>query len=304
VGEALDVAVLEVSSFQLETTEDFRPAVAVVLNITPDHLDRHGSFEAYVEAKARIVANQGEGDVAVLNFDDPHARALAERTRARVVPFRTTGAAPAGGAWLDAGAAVIADPSGASERIPLDGMRLAGAHNRENALAALAAAVAAGAEASRAAAALLAFSGLPHRCEVVARRRGVTFVNDSKATNPGAAMRSLSGFGEGVVWIAGGLDKGLDYAELADAAAARVGAAVLIGQSAEKLAQALGRRCPVHTAASIEEAVATAARLAPPGGAVLLAPACASQDQFRDFAERGERFRAAALALPDAGDAP
>ncbi|MFQ5417717.1 MAG: UDP-N-acetylmuramoyl-L-alanine--D-glutamate ligase [Myxococcota bacterium] len=303
VGEALDIAVLEVSSFQLETTQTFRPAVAVVLNITPDHLDRHGDLAAYSAAKARIIANQDAGDVAVLNFDDPRVRAFATETKARVVPFRCSGPAP-GGAWLDAGAAVITDENGATTRVSLDGMRIPGAHNRENALAALAAVVAVGAAPARAATALASFEGLAHRSQRVGRHGGTTWVDDSKATNPGAALRSLASFPGDVVWIAGGRDKGLDFGELADAAADRVRAAVLIGEAAGKIARALGDRVPVHRAASIEEAVEIAAKIAVSGDVVLLAPACASQDQFRDFAERGERFAGAVAALGGTGDRP
>lgn len=300
VGEPLDFAVLEVSSFQLETTDAFRPAVSVVLNITPDHLDRHGSLEAYTAAKARIFANQEADDAAVLNFDDPRVRALANDTKARVFPFRCAGPAP-GGAWLDADSIVVDAPSGGATRVSLDGMRLEGAHNRENALAALAAAAAAGADPARAADALASFDGLPHRSEVVGRHGGATWVNDSKATNPGAAIRSLTSFARGIVWIAGGRDKGLEFGELADAAAERVDAAVLIGEAAAKLARALSDRVPVHRASSLDEAVGIAAGLVREGGVVLLAPACASQDQFRDFADRGECFQRAVAALEASG---
>ncbi len=296
LGEALDVAVLEVSSFQLETIESFRPRVAVILNATPDHLDRHGSFEAYVAAKARILENQGEGDAAVLNFEDAVVRGLAARARCRVLPFAFAGPLERGG-WLDAGALVVRSGPAPAARVPLEGMLLAGAHNRENALAALLAAVAAGAEPAAAGRALASFRGLPHRAELVARAGGVSWVNDSKATNPGAALRSLLGFPAPLVWIAGGRDKGLDMGELADAACGRVRAALLIGEAADKLGTALGARIEVERADSLEDAVARAAQLARPGDTVLLAPACASQDQFRDYAERGERFRAAVAAL-------
>jgi len=296
VGAPLDFAVLEVSSFQLDTVDSFRPAVAVVLNITPDHLDRHGSIEAYVRAKTRIVANQESDDAAVLNFDDARVRNLAHETKARVYPFRTSGPAP-GGAWLDGASAVLSDASGRTTRVSLDGMRLAGSHNRENALAALAAASAAGADPVRASAALAVFPGLPHRSQIVGRVGGVTWIDDSKATNAGAAMRSLTAHAEAVVWLAGGRDKGLDFSELADVAARRARAAVLIGEAADKLERALAGRIEVHRADSIEAAVRIAADLAGGRGIVLLAPACASQDQFRDFAERGDRFRRAVEAL-------
>jgi UDP-N-acetylmuramoylalanine--D-glutamate ligase len=301
VGLPLDVAVLEVSSFQLETTESFRPRVAVILNITPDHLDRHGSFAAYREAKARILANQQPEDAAVLNVGDPEVRALADRVRGRSVPFRI-GAPLERGAWLDAEAVVLCGDAGPAQRVSLAGLRLRGLHNRENAVAALAAVWAAGADVARAAAALPSFRGLPHRMEEVARIGGVAFVNDSKATNPGAAHAALAGAGAPVVWIAGGRGKGLDFAELADTAAKTARAAVLIGEAADSLRDALGARIETRMAASLEEAVGVAAALAQPGDVVLLAPACASFDQFRNFEDRGERFRTAVAALPAAAE--
>jgi UDP-N-acetylmuramoylalanine--D-glutamate ligase len=294
VGKALDVAVLEVSSFQLETTDSFRPHVAAVLNITPDHLDRHGSIEAYARAKARIFANQQSDDASVLNMDDARVAAFANETKARIIPVRCSGPAP-GGAWLDAGAAIVTDAAGATTRISLDGMRLSGAHNRENAVFALAIATAAGADPVRAARALASFAGLPHRGEIIRKACGVTFIDDSKATNPGAAARAIAAVDGSVIWIAGGRDKGLDFSELAEVVNARVRAAVLIGEATETLASQLDPGIELRRAESIEAAVEAAAGIARAGDVVLLAPACASQDQFRDYAERGERFRDAAL---------
>lgn len=296
VGRALDVAVLEVSSFQLETTESFRPRVAVVLNLSPDHLDRHGSFEAYRTAKARILAQQQPEDTAILSADDPEVHSLAGEVRGRLISFSTRGPLEHG-AWLDARTAVLREPGGRPQRISLEDLRLPGAHNRENALAALAAAWAAGADPQRAALGLSRFAGLPHRMEEVGRVAGVRYVNDSKATNPGAALCALAGADAPLVWIAGGRDKGLDFGALADAAASRVRAAVLLGEARGKLQAALRGRIETREAHSIEDAVATAANLARHGDVVLLAPACASQDQFRDFAERGDRFRSAVAGL-------
>ncbi|MEN8196781.1 MAG: UDP-N-acetylmuramoyl-L-alanine--D-glutamate ligase [Pseudomonadota bacterium] len=302
MGQPLDVAVLEVSSFQLETIESFRPQVAVLLNLSADHLDRHGSFEAYVAAKSRLLENQQPGDTAVLNFDDRVVRGLADATRGRLLPFVQAGPLERGG-WLDAGALVVRAGESPAQRVPLEGMTLAGAHNRQNALAALLAAVAAGAEPLAAGAALFSFRGLPHRSELVARAGGIRWVNDSKATNPGAPLCALRGFAPPLLWIAGGRDKGLDMGELAEAATGRVRTAILIGEAADKLGIALARRTQVQRADSIEAAVARAARLARPGDTVLLSPACASQDQFRDFAERGDRFRAAVNAVLREGSA-
>jgi UDP-N-acetylmuramoylalanine--D-glutamate ligase len=296
VGEPLDFAVLEISSFQLETVEAFRPAVAAILNITPDHLDRHGNFDAYASAKGKLIANQRDTDTAVLNLDDPTVAALAKNASGRVFPFRTQGPVSPG-AFLDAGAVVLCKEGAAPIRLSLDAMQLTGRHNRENVVAALAAVYAAGVDPVRAADALASFANLPHRSEFVGQARGVRYIDDSKATNPGAAIRSLAEYSENLIWIAGGRDKDLAFGELADAAVKRVRAAVLIGESAKKLETALAGRVDVCTAASLEEAVQRASQLAQPGDVVLLSPACASQDQFRDFQERGERFRAAVTEL-------
>ncbi|MBW2269042.1 MAG: UDP-N-acetylmuramoyl-L-alanine--D-glutamate ligase [Deltaproteobacteria bacterium] len=297
VGAPLDVAVLEVSSFQLETIETFRPRVAVVLNITPDHLDRHGSFDAYRDAKARILENQQPDDVAVLDFESAATRELAARARGRVVGLRSHGALEEG-AWLDGDTAVLAAPGAAPLRVELQ-LQLAGRHNRENALAALAAIWAFGCDVERAATGIATFTGLPHRMERIARVAGVSYVNDSKATNPAAALRALESCQAPVVWIAGGRGKGLAFDSLTDSAARRARAAVLIGESADTLKDALAGRVPTHAATCLDAAVRTAAELARPGDVVLLAPACASQDQFRDFAARGECFRAAVHALEE-----
>jgi len=299
VGEPLDVAVLEVSSFQLESASSFRPRVGVVLNVTEDHLDRHGSFAAYVEAKARLVARQTPDDLAVLNADDPVARGMTTRTRARVRTFRAAGAV-ADGAWWDAECLVLSTPDGV-RRIPVERFGLAGRHNRENAAAALLAAAGAGADPMRAARALTDFRALPHRAEIVGRVGGVTWVDDSKATNVGAALRALESFGASILWIAGGRAKGADLRPLAEAAS-KVRAAFVLGEAAPALAELLRGRTHVERVADLEAAVERAASLAAPGDVVLLAPACSSLDQFRNAEERGERFRAAVAALARTGE--
>ncbi len=300
VGRAIDVAVLEVSSFQLETTEAFRPRVSVLLNLSPDHLDRHGSLEEYARAKARIFARQEPEDVAVLNGDDPQVMALRAGIRAEVRAFRRFEPSEAG-AWWDGEAAVLR--VGADDiRLPLEGARLLRGYHRENALAALLAAASAGADASKAARALAVFTGLPHRDELVRRIGEVVWVNDSKATNPGAVVAALAGQTSPVVWIAGGREKGLDFGVLAEPARSHVRAAVLIGEAAAKIAAALGDRVATELAGTLEEAVRRAHSLARPGDVVLLAPACASFDQFADFEERGERFRQLVHALPERGN--
>jgi UDP-N-acetylmuramoylalanine--D-glutamate ligase len=300
VGVGLDVAVLEVSSFQLETTEAFRPNVAVLLNVAPDHLDRHGSLEAYTAAKARIFANQREDDVAIVNDADPGAQRAAQGARGQRWSFSTR-APVTRGAWIDAGVACLRVDDGSVRRVPLEGSRLHGAHNRENVLAALLAATAVGAEPEKAARALAGFEGLPHRCQIVATHRGVRFVDDSKATNPAAALRSIAGFPAPLVWIGGGRAKGLDLSELADAAAERARAAILLGEAAPALERALASRLETRRVETIEEAVQVADSLAREGDVVLLAPGCSSLDQFHSFEERGERFAAAVATLGNAG---
>jgi UDP-N-acetylmuramoylalanine--D-glutamate ligase len=298
VGEALDVAVLEVSSFQLEAVDRFRPRVSLVLNLSPDHLDRHGDFAAYVDAKRAIFRNQQGDDVVVLNHDDPTVRELAAEVRGRVLFFsRRTPLVE--GVSLDGGS-VLLRQRGESRRLTLDGLRLQGNHNLENVLAALAAVQGLGADPAQAVKALVDFRGLAHRCEPVGTVDGVTFINDSKATNVGAAQRSLEGFSQPLVWIAGGRDKGLDFSPLAEAAAGRVKTALLLGEAAPQLESALADRVAVEQVASLEEAVERAAQLAAPGELVLLSPACASFDQFADFEERGECFRNAVAKLRSA----
>lgn len=298
VGQALDAAVLEVSSFQLEAVESLRPRVAVLLNVTADHLDRHGSLEAYATTKARIFANQEASDHAVVNGDDPVALSACESARSRRWLFRGKGPVERG-AWWDAGAPVLADEEGLL-RLPLGDSAQAARAGPENLLAALLAVRALGADPARGLAALAAFAPLPHRMERVAERGGVAWIDDSKATNPGAAARALASQGAPVIWIAGGRDKGLPFASLAETAAGRVRHALLIGEAAEKIAAALRPRVEAELVSKLEDAVARAAALARPGDVVLLSPACASFDQFASFEERGQRFRDAVERLPEA----
>ena len=252
--------VVEASSFQLEDVDTFRPRVAVLLNLEPDHLDRHGSLESYAAAKLRIFENQELGDVAVV----PRGfRAVPGE--ARRADFEAD------------------DPLPAEPLIP-------GAHNRENAAAATVAARAAGATEEEIARALRDFPGVAHRLEPVAERDGVLFVNDSKATNVAAALRAVAAYDRPLLLIAGGRAKGESFEPLAAAARGRVEHAFLIGEAAPELAEALGD-VPHETSGDLGTAVAAAAAAAKPGDVVLLSPACASYDQFRDFEERGDEFR-------------
>jgi UDP-N-acetylmuramoylalanine--D-glutamate ligase len=295
VGRPLDVAVLEVSSFQLEAVDAFRPRAAVILNVTPDHLDRHGDFAGYVAAKARIVARQQGDDVAIACADDAASRGIAEQSRGRRWLFSAHNAVERGAFW-DSGCAVLRDGV-ETQRVALDALAdTESAPPLDDVLAALLACRAVGADVAKAATALLGFTLPPHRREMVARFRDVAFVNDSKATNPDAARLALESATGPVVWIAGGRNKGVDLRPLADLAATRTRAVVLIGEASEAIETAIAGRLPVRRAQSIEDAVAIAGEVARTGDVVLLSPACASFDQFRNYEERGARFRDAVQA--------
>jgi UDP-N-acetylmuramoylalanine--D-glutamate ligase len=289
------ICVVEASSFQLETVETFRARVAVLLNITADHFDRHDGLEGYAAAKARIFHAQQRDDFAVVNADDPLAMRVSEGIVARRVVLSTQRRLTEGG-WIDGESLVLALPGGDEERYPAQLPALTGKHNQSNALAALVAGRLAGAKLDEARRGLLAFRALPHRMELVAEANGVAYFDDSKGTNVGAVVAALAGFPRPVVLIAGGRDKGGDYAPLAAALGAVGRGAVLIGEAAERIAAALPASLPVKRAASMEEAVSTAARLARPGDAVVLSPACSSFDMFRDYAHRADVFRAAVRA--------
>ncbi len=294
VGEPLDVAVLEVSSFQLEAVDAFRPKVAVLLNVTADHLDRHGSLDAYLDAKLRLFARQDASDFAVLNGDDPRVTGTAARLAANTLEFRLRGAVSRGACYD--GEAIWLRTNGAPKRLSLAGLPPLVGPLRANVLASLLAVAAFGVDPEKALGALLSFRPLAHRCEVVAERGGVRWLDDSKATNPGAVAAALSTLDAPVIWIAGGRDKGLDFGELARAPLAKVRRALLIGEAAAQIADALGTRVAHEQVGTLEAAVARARALAAPGDVVLLSPACASFDQFQSYAQRGERFRALANA--------
>ena len=294
VGEPLDVAVLEVSSFQLETTHAFQPRVAVVLNLAPDHLDRHRNLATYGRAKRRILENQQASDTAVLNANDPLVVEFAKHTRAKILHFSGEGGpAPlAHGVWWDSNALVVGN-AGELEKFPLRHFDLPGQHNLENAAAALASLCALEVDLAKAVPALDNFPILPHRCEPVASAAGVTFINDSKATNVQAAQTALHGMRKPIIWIAGGRDKGLPFEPLIEAASGRVREALLIGESAGVLEAVLESVVPTRRFESLEEAVVHAVSVAQHGDVVLLSPGCASFDQFRGYEDRGERFRSA-----------
>ncbi|MBI4536354.1 MAG: UDP-N-acetylmuramoyl-L-alanine--D-glutamate ligase [candidate division NC10 bacterium] len=293
--------VAELSSFQLETVVSFRPRIAVLLNLAPDHLDRYADVGDYYRAKARIFLSQTPEDAAVLNAEDPLIPQYAAPLRARPLLFsraHTVG----DGAFVRAGQVVVRRGGRSAPVCPVSDIRILGLHNLENALAAAAAAAEAGASPEAIAAALRDFRGLPHRLEPVGERGGVRFINDSKGTNVGAVRKSLEGFGQGVILIAGGKDKGGDFTPLRPLVESRVKRLLLLGQAARKIREQLHGACPMEAVESLEEAVRRGAALAEPGDTVLLSPACASFDMFRDFEHRGEVFRQAVQELLGARD--
>ena len=288
---APDLYVLELSSFQLETTASLRLQGAVVLNVTADHMDRYASLEAYARAKARIFAHAA---TMVLNADDPLVAAMRRRG-ARTLTFSIDGAA-ADYTLLEDGTATHLARRGAP-LIDAARLKISGRHNQANALAALALGEAAGFPDAAMLAALQEFPGLAHRSAWVADVAGVRYVDDSKGTNVGATIAAVAGIRQPLVIIAGGDGKGQDFTPLAAAFRGKVRRAVLIGRDAAALAAALAGACPCEFAASMPAAVQAAARAAAAGDVVLLSPACASLDMFRDYAHRGVEFAAAVRAL-------
>lgn len=290
VGGGERVFVVELSSFQLEGIVTFRPRAAAWLNLAPDHLDRYPDLAAYADAKRRIFRHQTADDVAVVNADDPLVAAAVSRARRR--SFSRRGEVP-DGCWLDGGEVVEASPAlGRRTLFAAAELALPGVHNLENAMAAALLTLAAGGEAAAVARTVATFAGLPHRLQRVAERAGVSWYDDSKGTNPAATAKSLEGFPDGAVHlILGGRNKGADLAELVPLAGRKARRAYLIGEAADELAAALGAAVPCEHCGTLERAVAAAAERARPGEAVVLSPACASFDQFRNFAHRGEEFQ-------------
>jgi UDP-N-acetylmuramoylalanine--D-glutamate ligase len=294
-GAVVERVVVELSSFQLEGIEQFHPRVAVLLNITEDHLDRYATFQDYIDAKASIFAHQTEADFAVLNMDDPLVADYAGNLRARVVPMSRKRELSQGIFCRDDN--IIFRLDGREERFPIAGYRLKGVHNLDNIMAALASALLLGCDAACAQAAVEAFPGLPHRMELVATVNGILWYNDSKGTNVGSVVKSLESFAGSVTLIAGGRDKGGDYAPLAELVRKRVSHLILIGEAKDIIRKALGNLTDTRLTESLEEAVEMARQLTAPGGVVLFSPACSSFDMFRNYEERGERFSALAGAL-------
>jgi UDP-N-acetylmuramoylalanine--D-glutamate ligase len=293
-----DIIVAEVSTFQLESIERFRPKVGVLTNITPDHLDRHPDFASYARLKARLFENQTEEDWAVLNADDPNVVSATSGIRSRKIWF-SRNQVPPDGVGLDDG--TIFSNLGDEKGILLRAgeLKLRGMHNVENAMAAAAAALTFGISGDVIRKALSRFQGVPHRLEEVARIQGVLYVNNSMCTNPAAGARSLEAFEEPVVLIAGGKEKGLDMTPFYEIIQQKAKAVILIGDNANKMKKDLAQRGFDATAMAVTmgEAVKLASSRASAGDVVLLSPGCASFGQFTDFMDRGEQFKAAVKRL-------
>jgi UDP-N-acetylmuramoylalanine--D-glutamate ligase len=285
-------SVLEVSSFQLESTEKFHPAIAVILNITPDHLDRHGSFENYALAKERIFAAQDEHDFLVLNADNARAAQAASRSVAKVYFFSLEHSVLQG-AWVEEGYLVYRagkdEPVG--KIMPLHNVPLKGAHNVENVLAAVCASRLAGVSAEQIRTAVEAFQAVEHRLEYVTTVNGVEFYNDSKATNVDATAKAVAAFSSGIHLILGGKDKNSDYTLLAPLLRSHVQAVYTIGSAAGKIESELRGVVSILSCETLANAVSAAASAARPGEVVLLAPACSSFDQFENYEHRGRVFK-------------
>jgi UDP-N-acetylmuramoylalanine--D-glutamate ligase len=292
--------VLEVSSFQLETTVEFHPRIALVLNITPDHLDRHKTFERYWAAKARITACQSASDYLVLNAEDAAAQRIASKTKARIYWFSGVRQIKQGAFVHGESIFFLVQEGGKPEPIlPLAEIPLKGSHNVENVLAAVCAAKLAGISSASVRKTVHAFQAVEHRLEWVKTLGGVEFYNDSKATNVDATMKALASFPGGIHLILGGKDKDSDYTLLAPLLRERVKSVYTIGSAAEKIERELAGVVKIVSVGTLEAAVQSAAAAAEAGHVVLLAPACSSFDQFENYEHRGRAFRDAVLALKE-----
>ena len=290
------IVVLEVSSFQLETIRTFRPKVAVVLNVTPDHLDRHRTFQTYVDAKTRIFENQQASDFAVLNDDDPTCRTMPDRTHAQVFWFSRKKEVQQGACVRD-GKIFFLHGNAQREVMLVSEIPLKGAHNVENVLAGVCAGALMGCEPAKIRQAIQNFKAVEHRLEYVATIKGVEYFNDSKATNVDATIKALESFPKNIHLILGGKDKGSDYRVLNDLLCERVKRVYTIGAAAGKIESHIKGAAEVVHAETLENAIRRASAVAEPGDIVLLAPACASFDQFQSYNHRGRVFKEVVQAL-------
>ena len=288
--------VLEISSFQLETIVEFRPRIAVILNITPDHLDRHKTFANYVDAKARVFQNQGADDFTVLNADDPSAAGLSDRTRAQLFWFSRKKEIEKG-AFVRGTHIYFRDGHSEREIMLLAEVPLRGAHNLENVLAGISIGALVGCQPEQIRLAVRNFKAVEHRLEFVAKFAGVDYYNDSKATNVDATIKALESFPANVHLILGGKDKGSDYTVLHELLRQRVKRVYTIGAAAAKIESQIQDAAEIEHAETLENAVRRASESAVPGDVVLLAPACASFDQFQSYEHRGRVFKEVVLSL-------
>lgn len=286
--------VVEVSSFQMEWVNGFRPQVAALLNISEDHLDRYATYREYIDAKFRIFENQTEEDYAVLNADDPLVWESAGALKGRIFPFSRKRELAEGIFCLSD--VIVFRHDGTEVGFQTRDFRLKGVHNLENIMAALAGALLLGCRPAESLAAVQGFESLHHRMEFVRSVNGVGYYEDSKATNVGSVVKALESF-DNITLIAGGKDKGGSYGPLADLVRERVRHLVLIGEAAGRMEEELGSLTDTRRAGTMEEAVQLAARITAPGGTVLMSPACSSFDMFRDYEERAQRFISAVIGL-------
>jgi UDP-N-acetylmuramoylalanine--D-glutamate ligase len=297
-------AIVEVSSFQLDHIRTFRPRVAALLNITPDHLDRYDhSFETYIAAKRRIFKNQGRGDALIYNDDDEVTRRVVDEhipEGVRRLPFSTRHTLTTG-AWIAGGRLIVAMDDGRYDVIAVEDISLRGEHNLANAMAATLAALAMKVPAASLRATLKNFKGVEHRLEFVRELDGVSYVNDSKATNVDSVWYALRSFTKPLVVLIGGRDKGNDYGRLVEQVGEHVKAIIAIGESADAVVTAFGSVVQTVKAASMQEAVHSARRLAGHGDVVLLSPACASFDWFENYEHRGRVFKEIVMQLDRKG---
>lgn len=285
-----DLIVAEISSFQLQWIRHFRPHVAVLLNITRDHVNYHGSFDQYRSVKARIFANQTGDDIAILNAEDATQNGLDGTVAARIIKFSSKRALT-DGAWVQHQDIVFKRPGEPPEHYPLDKVHLPGTHNLENVMAAVAAARCCGCPKKDIVEAVESFRGLPHRIEFVREKDGIQFYDDSKGTNVGSVLRALETFSRPVILLLGGRDKDGDFASLRPALSAKTRKVVLFGEARERIASMIGDSAPVVLTTTLRDAIHTAGSSAQPGDIVLLSPGCASFDEFTDYKQRGDFFQ-------------
>lgn len=293
-----DVIIAEVSSFQLECIEKFKPKVSLLLNFTPDHLDRHGNMENYIAAKARIYENQDPGDYTILNYDDPGVAALGTKTSGKVIFFSRRHKLEEG-IFVENGNIILKLGTTAVKVCGTKDVFIKGAHNLENALAAVGAAAVMGVPVEVIGRTLRDFQGVAHRLELVAEINGVKYINDSKGTNPDASIKALEAYDEPIVLLAGGRNKGSDFTEFAHKVKEKVRTLVVLGECKAEIKDAVSKTgfTAIYDAEDFDDAVRMAAKMSEAGQIVLLSPACASWDMFKNFEERGERFKEVVSSL-------